>query len=55
MLEIRPANLYSTTMKPVVPLLSGILMLASTAFALDGQVGIHDPSTVAECGGKYYV
>ena len=42
-------------MKPVIPLLSGILMLASTAFALDGRVGIHDPSTVTECDGKYYV
>ena len=42
-------------MKPVIPLLSGILMLASSAFALDGRVGIHDPSTVTECEGKYYV
>jgi arabinan endo-1,5-alpha-L-arabinosidase len=28
--------------------------LASTAFALDGQFGIHDPSTVTVCDGKYY-
>jgi arabinan endo-1,5-alpha-L-arabinosidase len=41
-------------MKSVIPLLSGILMLASTAFALDGQFGIHDPSTVVQCDGKYY-
>jgi arabinan endo-1,5-alpha-L-arabinosidase len=26
----------------------------SRAFALDGQIGIHDPSTVAFCDGKYY-
>jgi len=29
-------------------------MLASAAFALDGQFGIHDPSTVTLCDGKYY-
>jgi arabinan endo-1,5-alpha-L-arabinosidase len=27
----------------------------NTALALDGQVGSHDPSTVIECNGKYYV
>ena len=30
------------------------LWLVSTAFALDGQIGIHDPSTVVQCDGKYY-
>ena len=25
------------------------------ALALDGMIGIHDPSTVAVCDGKYYV
>jgi arabinan endo-1,5-alpha-L-arabinosidase len=25
------------------------------AFALDGQIGIHDPSTVIKCDGNYYV
>lgn len=39
-------------MKPI--LLSGMLLLALPAFALDGQVGIHDPSTVVECDGKFY-
>ena len=36
--------------------LSSILlaMLAAPALALDGQVGIHDPSTVMVCDGKYY-
>ena len=28
--------------------------VVATAFALDGQIGIHDPSTVTECDGKYY-
>jgi arabinan endo-1,5-alpha-L-arabinosidase len=30
------------------------LALVSAAFALDGQVGIHDPSTIIQCDGKYY-
>ncbi len=36
----------------------GLLFLAAItlpAFALDGAIGIHDPSTVAVCDGKYYV
>ena len=31
-----------------------VLAVASIAFALDGQFGIHDPSTVVLCDGKYY-
>jgi hypothetical protein len=31
-----------------------VLALASIAFAWDGHFGIHDPSTVALCDGKYY-
>lgn len=31
-----------------------ILFLLAPAFALDGQIGIHDPSTVISCDGKYY-
>jgi len=31
------------------------LGLASLALALDGQIGIHDPSTIALCGGKFYI
>jgi arabinan endo-1,5-alpha-L-arabinosidase len=31
-----------------------IVALASVAFALDGQIGIHDPSTIALCNGKFY-
>ncbi len=30
------------------------LALVSAAFALEGQVGIHDPSTIIQCDGKYY-
>ena len=28
---------------------------ASVVLALDGQIGIHDPSTIVQCDGKYYV
>jgi arabinan endo-1,5-alpha-L-arabinosidase len=35
-------------------LLAAVLTLASSASALDGQIGIHDPSTVILCDGKYY-
>jgi arabinan endo-1,5-alpha-L-arabinosidase len=31
-----------------------VLSLVSAAFALDGQIGIHDPSTIIQCDGKYY-
>jgi arabinan endo-1,5-alpha-L-arabinosidase len=34
--------------------LAAILELASLLFALDGQIGIHDPSTVVQCNGKFY-
>jgi len=36
-------------------LIAQILLLATSAFALDGQVNIHDPSTVGQCDGKFYV
>ena len=35
-------------------LLATLLAVASIAGALDGQIGIHDPSTVVLCDGKYY-
>ncbi len=31
-----------------------IISMALPVFALDGQIGIHDPSTVMECNGKYF-
>jgi arabinan endo-1,5-alpha-L-arabinosidase len=31
-----------------------VLALVSAAFALEGQIGIHDPSTIIQCDGKYY-
>jgi arabinan endo-1,5-alpha-L-arabinosidase len=30
------------------------LALVSATFALDGQIGIHDPATIIQCEGKYY-
>jgi arabinan endo-1,5-alpha-L-arabinosidase len=35
-------------------LLTIAFALAAFAFALDGQIGIHDPSTIVQCDGKYY-
>src|SRR5436190_17927597 len=35
-------------------LITAILAAACIAFALDGQIGIHDPSTVVLCDNKYY-
>ena len=35
-------------------LLATALVVGSIALALDGQVGIHDPSTIARCNGKFY-
>ena len=31
-----------------------VLLVASLVFALDGQIGIHDPSTIMICSGKFY-
>jgi arabinan endo-1,5-alpha-L-arabinosidase len=35
-------------------LLAVALVLVSIAVAVDGQPGIHDPSTIAMCNGKFY-
>ncbi|HXB72507.1 MAG TPA: family 43 glycosylhydrolase [Candidatus Acidoferrales bacterium] len=35
-------------------ILATALVLGSIALALDGQAGIHDPSTIALCNGKFY-
>jgi arabinan endo-1,5-alpha-L-arabinosidase len=42
-----------TTMKHL-PQIATVFLVASTSFALDGQVQIHDPSTIVRCEGKYY-
>jgi arabinan endo-1,5-alpha-L-arabinosidase len=31
-----------------------LLSVATTAFARDGQVQIHDPTTAIQCAGTYY-
>jgi arabinan endo-1,5-alpha-L-arabinosidase len=35
-------------------LFATVLGVASLVFALDGQVGIHDPSTIVQSSGKFY-
>ena len=35
-------------------LFASVLLLVSSALALDGEPGIHDPSTVIQCDGKFY-
>lgn len=40
--------------RPILLLMGSITIWASPAFALDGQVQIHDPSTIAQCNGRYY-
>src|SRR3954470_21071786 len=35
-------------------LASAVLSLALPAFALEGQIQIHDPSTIVRCDGKFY-
>ena len=32
-----------------------VALLSGRVFALEGAIGVHDPSTVAICDGKYYV
>lgn len=39
----------------VLGLLAGVVVSATMACAVDGQVNIHDPSTIAISGGKFYV
>jgi arabinan endo-1,5-alpha-L-arabinosidase len=34
--------------------LAFVLVLAAFGLGLDGQIGIHDPSTIALCDGKFY-
>ena len=41
-----PAKLFT--------LVAAIVSMEISAWALDGDVRIHDPSTVVECDGKYY-
>ena len=38
----------------IISLLATLYFYDSPVFALDGQVGIHDPSTVIYCEGKFY-
>jgi len=39
---------------PVKDIVLVLALLTSPTLGLDGQIGIHDPSTVVQCDGKYY-
>ncbi len=41
-------------MKRNIAFIIGLLALSTTSKAQIGQPYIHDPSTLAECDGKYY-
>jgi arabinan endo-1,5-alpha-L-arabinosidase len=40
--------------RPIMFLMGAVAIWASPAFALDGQVQIHDPSTIVQCNGRFY-
>ena len=42
-------------MRKIIPLVLFLATTSFSAFALDGSIGIHDPSTVIKCDGNYYV
>lgn len=39
---------------PAMLLVGSVALWASPVFALDGVVQIHDPSTIVQCGGRFY-
>ncbi|MBN2000838.1 family 43 glycosylhydrolase [candidate division KSB1 bacterium] len=41
-------------LKTILLLMGFVVLWACPVFALDGQIGIHDPSTIILCNGKYY-
>jgi len=48
----KPADMKDLSWKYAA---AAILLLAtSISFALEGQIGIHDPSTIVQCNGKFY-
>jgi arabinan endo-1,5-alpha-L-arabinosidase len=40
--------------RPIVLFVGSVALGASPLAALDGQVRIHDPSTIVQCGGRFY-
>ncbi len=40
--------------RPIMLLMGAIVVWTSPVFALDGQVKIHDPSTIMQCDGIFY-
>ncbi len=37
-----------------LPIWAAVVLLAPIAYALDGQIRIHDPSTIMQCDGRFY-
>src|ERR1051326_7034474 len=50
--QVRTGRIPTNDMK--YALLATVLVIGSIGLALDGQIGIHDPSTIAMCNGKFY-
>jgi arabinan endo-1,5-alpha-L-arabinosidase len=42
------------SVRPIILLMGCVAIWASAALALDGQVQIHDPSTIVPCNDKFY-
>ncbi len=40
--------------RAIILVVGAMAVWALPAFALNGQTGIHDPSTIVRCGGRYY-
>src|ERR1051326_572838 len=52
MVEPNGRRLMPRTLLPYF--LLAAVMLATAVFALDGEIRIHDPSTIAKCDGSFY-
>lgn len=47
-------NILPTMKKILLAVILILMPTISAVFALDGQIGIHDPSTIIFCDGKFY-
>jgi arabinan endo-1,5-alpha-L-arabinosidase len=52
----RVFNTFPVTLgtKLIVALLAAVFACAMAAQSLDGQIGIHDPSTIVQCNNRFY-
>jgi arabinan endo-1,5-alpha-L-arabinosidase len=49
-----PCALAFLVARPIVLLMGSVAFWASPVLALDGEVRIHDPSTIIRCDGRFY-